>query len=203
MSNWAHFRKHWIKPEVYPLLGAMGAALGVCAAALINKARDPTIGWNKSKRSEGQDALLEGVDEVVPLWSKSSKNSTRIFGHDKSIVESKFKHTTIPEIAVVKAEEAEEEEEEEADSIAEEVAEELTVAVSTPVVEIIDEAPEKIEAAVEAATHSIQETANSAKEVTPSIEEVKQSVEDAIKSVSGSAENAASSVTEDTKSASS
>lgn len=199
MSNWAHFRKHWIKPEVYPLLGAMGAALGVCAAALINKARDPTVGWNKSKRGEGQDALLEGIDEVVPLWSTSSKNSTRIFGHDKSIIESKFKHTTLPEVVIVKAEESEEEEE--ADSVPEEVAEELTVAV--PIVEIIDEAPEKIEAAVEAATHSIQETASSAEEAAPSIEEVKQSVEDAVKSVSGSAENAASSVTEATKPANS
>ena len=191
MSNWAYFRKHWIKPEVYPLLGAMGAALGVCAAALINKARDPTVGWNKSKRGEGQSALLEGIDEVVPLWSKSSENSTRIFGHDQTIRESKYTHTTIPEITIIKPTEEEEEEEEEVAA-----SEEETSTVADPVMEIIDEAPEKIEAIVEAATQSIQE-------VTPSIEEVKQSAEGAVEAVSENAENAenaVSSVTEATKS---
>lgn len=171
MSNWAYFRKHWIRPEVYPLIGAMAAALGVCSAAIINKVRDPGVGWNKAKRKGGD--LLDDVEEIVPLWSSSKHNSARIFGSDKTIMDSKFQNVTGPLSFTVKIGAAEEEEEEEqeetpVETVLEAVAEvveeagEDVVAVTqhvaehvaaeiAPVVDVMDEAAEVINAAIDAA----------------------------------------------------
>ncbi|KAI0565966.1 hypothetical protein FGB62_13g148 [Gracilaria domingensis] len=160
-SGWAHFRKVWLKPEVYPLIGAMAAALGVMTASLINKARHPTVAWNKGRRGTG--SLVDDVDEVVPLWSDSKKNSTSIFGADSSIIDSKALGKDDLGTYVVKAAAEEEEEEEEADEQpeappAEPAAEEVPVV--QPILDVIDESAEAINAAVDAAI----ETAN---DITP------------------------------------
>lgn len=189
MSSWAYFRKHWIKPEVYPLIGAMGAALGVCAVALINKARDPTCTWSKSKR-KGEVDVFSTMDEVVPLWSSSKTGSTSIFGKDTSIRASKFMHTESPPPVTVRIgeEEAEEEAEEESaapidepvsgSQPATEAAAVIEAAANAaagagleapvPVTEVIDEAAETINAAIDAAIDKAASATTVADSPTPS-----------------------------------
>lgn len=114
-SRWAHFRKVWLRPEVYPLIGAMGAALGVMTASLINKASSPAIAWNKSKRGTG--GIYDDIEEVVPLWASASRNSTSIFTSDSRLQETNKRAPGDFETFVVKVnrEEDEEDEGEEAD----------------------------------------------------------------------------------------
>lgn len=146
--------------------------MGVCGAALINKASDPSVTWNKSKRISGVEAQLEGVDEVVPMWSSSKSSSTRIFGKENPILDSK-KHTVGPISVTVAAEQHEEENEPEAD----EVADEPAVVKSNPVVEVMDEAAETVMAAVDAA---IQNAPDPAERAAASVAEAVVPVEDSL-----------------------
>lgn len=153
-SGWAHFRKTWLKPEVYPLIGAMAAALGAMSAALINKARSPNVAWDKSKRTTG--GIFDDVEEIVPLWNSSKKNSTGIFTSDSGIQDSKKIITEDLGTFVIKTAEEEPEEEEEEEQIPEPIVETSAVeqeepAVVQPAFDIIDESAEAINAAVDAA----------------------------------------------------
>lgn len=129
----------------------MAAAVGVCTAALLNKARDPSVTWNKTKRGGGIEAQLEGVDEIVPMWSSSKSSSTRIFGGGNPIMDSKIEHRSIPLSVTVPVEGGDEEEKEE-EQVAGEVSEEQPVLEA--VTELLDETAETINAAVDAAIES-------------------------------------------------
>lgn len=148
----------------------MAAALGVCGAAMLNKVRDPSVTWNKGKRGTGIEQQLEGVDEIVPLWSSSKGSSIRIFGSENPIMENKVQYTALPEPITVRIGEEEEEEEEttpEAEAPAdEEVVAETSapVAAAVAVTEVIDEAAETINAAVDAAIQSAAAVASGASE---------------------------------------
>ncbi len=99
-GSWAHFRKVWIKPEVYPLIGSMVAAIGVCGAALANKISQPGMTFSKAARAGGIHAQLEGIDEVRPMWSGSKKYSASIFSSSHEIMENKL---TAPAPALAEA----------------------------------------------------------------------------------------------------
>eukprot|EP00171_Calliarthron_tuberculosum_P016383 IDg16383t1 len=90
-GGWAHFRKTWIKPEVYPLIGSMVVALGVCGSALVNKISQPGLTFSKAARKGGIQAQLEGIDEVKPMWSGSKNYSASIFNDSKQIQETNRK----------------------------------------------------------------------------------------------------------------
>ena len=148
----------------------MAAALGVCGAALINKARHPDVGWNKEKRKGGD--LLEEVEEVVPLWSTSLNNSSRIFAADKTIQDSKKVHVLPPMTftRTVGGEEEEEEEEETVEEVVEEVAEEVVAAADQVVddvaaaASVLDETPAAINAAIDAAVDTAAAAVSSSPE---------------------------------------
>lgn len=171
-TRWAHFRKVWLKPEVYPLIGSMVVAIGVCTTALVNKARDPSVIWEKSKR-KGQTEVFDGVDEVVPLWSSSKKNSSRIFASENAIMEAKKTHTELPPpVTVTLAAEEDDDEPEDEEQIEEEpvvAIEQSTASEDEPVasseddiVDITDEAADTINAAVDAAIESAANAAATA-----------------------------------------
>lgn len=188
-SGWAYFRKHWIKPEVYPLIGSMAAALGVCGTVMLSKARDPTIGWNKSKRKSD---LYQDVEEVVPLWSTAKNNSTRIFGSSREIMETKKSFTELPDPVTVKIGDADEEEEEEDEAPASETdspsdesapveqqsapaAAEANTSDAVSIeaaVDVIDESAETINAvidtAIQATVDAAEQAASVAESSTPS-----------------------------------
>lgn len=191
-SNWAYFRKHWIKPEVYPLIGSMAAALGVCGAAMLNKVRDPSVTWNKTKRGAGLVEQLDGVDEIVPMWSSSKNSSIRIFGGENPVRDMKTQHTALPEpiTIVVSPEKEEEEAASEPDATVEEeqnteepatepvedepAGEAVTEEAAPAVLEVVDEAAETINAAVDAA---IKTAAAAAPETTePAVSSVSEAV---------------------------
>lgn len=151
MSSWAAFRKTWIKPEVYPLIGSMAAAVLVCGAAMTNKIRDPTVTWNKSKRAGGTSAVIEDIDEVVPMWSRAKNSSTEIFSKATYVMDSKHIVSTDGQTFTVTVGEPEEEPEEAPEE--EESAEEVETPVAAAL-EVVDEAAETINAAVDAAIES-------------------------------------------------
>lgn len=176
-SNWASFRKVWLKPEVYPLIGSMVVAVGVCTTALVNKARDPSVTWNKSKRSEGIEAQLDGVDEIVPLWSSAKSSSIRIFGGGNPIMDNKIEHRSTSLSVTVPVEGGDEEEKEE-EQVVEEVSEEHPVLEA--VTELVDETAETINAAVDAAIESAAAIPETGK-VVPAVTEAVAHIEDATK----------------------
>lgn len=110
-SGWALFRHKWLRPEVYPLAGAMTAAVGICGFAIYNKTRDTTVAWNKMRRAS--DANITAVDEVVPMLTSARGKSTSIFGMDRGIFESQYKYMDAePKKFTIRVGEPEEEEEE-------------------------------------------------------------------------------------------
>lgn len=167
-SGWASFRKHWVRPEIYPLVGSLAVALGVGTYALLNKALDPTIPWNKTKRTSSLHAQLEGIEEVIPVWNVSGMRSTRVFTSANDIRDNKRTFPDFQDTFVVKVggdeeeEEVEEVEEDEgaqvnegaqvtdADNTEEQPAPEA-VEVPPPALEVMDEAAEQIHAAVDTA----------------------------------------------------
>lgn len=180
-SAWATFRKHWVRPEIYPLVGSLVGALGIGGYALFNKATDPTIPWNKVKRGQSIDAQLEGIEEVIPMWSTSSMRSIRIFTSANDIRDNKRAHNDFQDTFVVKVGDAEEEEEEEEEEEKEEEKVEMkegegaqpdegdtaeeqppakAVEVPPPALNVMDEAAEEIHAAVDAALQTAGHTSN-------------------------------------------
>lgn len=125
-SGWAAFRKTWIKPEVYPLIGSMAAALGVCGVALANKISQPGMTFSKSARAAGIEAQLEGIDEVKPMWSSFKHYSASIFEKSHHIMDNKRQgspHLSVP----VLAEAAEDDEELEDTTVVEQKENEPTL----------------------------------------------------------------------------
>lgn len=180
-SGWAYYRKYWIKPEVYPLIGSMAAALGVCGAALLNKARDPSVTWNKTKRSGGVEAQLENVDEIVPMWSYSKESAIRIFGKKEGnpILANKKDFISGPisvTIAAADAENAEEDAEVESETEPESAAPEPVE--SKPVPEVIDEDAAAINAAVDAAMERAATIADTTESAAASVAEAIAPAED-------------------------
>lgn len=194
-SGWATFRQRWLKPEVYPLIGAMAAAIGVCSAALINKARDPSVTWNKAKRTGGD--LIDADEENLPMWHYAKNNSARIFSRENVITDYHKINTELPPPITVKIGEAEEPAEEEDEQPADEspaevqapegeTAEsgvssdaEVAAEVAAPVLDVVDEAAETINAAVDAAIESAAAAAaavaEAPKPAPSSVEEVSSS----------------------------
>lgn len=122
-GGWAHFRKVWIKPEVYPLIGSMVVAVGVCGAALTNKISQPGLIFSKSARKAGIQAQLEGIDEVKPLWSSSINYSSSIFDNSTEIRDNNRQPsvTTLAESAAEVLQVAEEAVEDAAETVVEAV----------------------------------------------------------------------------------
>ncbi|XP_024366023.2 uncharacterized protein [Physcomitrium patens] len=55
------FSKRWIKPEIYPLFAAIGAALGICGYSMArNLAINPDVRITKEDRAAG---VLENYKE--------------------------------------------------------------------------------------------------------------------------------------------
>ncbi|CAN8071635.1 unnamed protein product [Agarophyton chilense] len=196
-SGWAHFRKVWLKPEVYPLVGAMGAALGVMAVALVNKARSPNVAWNKSKRGSG--TLYDDIDEVVPLWNDSKNNSTSIFQASSGIRDSKRQGRSDLGSFVIKAAADEEEEEEEqqqqqqqqqqSDESDEATEEQASVAQSVEHVmeqvtnQVSDESAETQASVVQSVAHVLDESADA---INAAVDAALRTAEDVSESVSES-----------------
>lgn len=144
MSGWAQFRKQWIKPEVYPLIGSMVFAIGVCGASLANKISQPTLTFSKSARKGGIFTQFEGVDEVTPgmaTWSKSKSHS--IFDSSYEILENKKEHWEVPKIEVIVEE-------------VEEAAEEAIAAIEEAVSDVIEDAGEVVAAVKEAVEEKVE-----------------------------------------------
>ena len=134
MSTWAAFRKNWIKPEVYPLIGSMVAAFGVCSFALASKISQPGMTFNKAARKGGIEMQLEGIDEVKPMWSGMKEYSSSIFEKSHDILENKRQPAAPVTVKVLAdaADIAEEEEDTAEVSIIKEAAE-VPAAVDTTV----------------------------------------------------------------------
>jgi len=104
LSKWANFKRYYVRPEIYPLVGAVGTAVGLFFFFGAHKAAaDPTITWDKDMRHAGKgggvgrdpEAVL--ADDVRPevmdaaqlaadegawggkLWSSAVRRSTGIF----------------------------------------------------------------------------------------------------------------------------
>lgn len=86
MSAWNTFRKVWLLPEVYPLIGAMGVATGLAGFAIYNKANDSIVTWNKNKRTNAD--YFDNIDEYVPVGAVFKSNSSRIFSSENVIYAS-------------------------------------------------------------------------------------------------------------------
>lgn len=113
MSSWSAVRKIWVKPEVYPLIGAMGLAVGGATFAMISKVkRDPFFTFNKAHRS-GTEDVFASVDEVRPFGAPAKSGSIRIFGKENEIMSNKYEYTSSPPPVTVRIGEEEEEEAEE------------------------------------------------------------------------------------------
>ncbi|ESR51356.1 hypothetical protein CICLE_v10033501mg [Citrus x clementina] len=67
----------WVRPEVYPLFGALGAAVGICAMQLVRNAwTNPEVRLTKANRTAG---VLENFDEGY----RYKENALRRFVRDK------------------------------------------------------------------------------------------------------------------------
>lgn len=173
MAAWSHFRNTWLKPEVYPLVGAMTAALGVCGYAIFNKTRCTTVAWNKNRRIT--DANLTAKDEVVPVLTAVRGKSTSIFESDRAIFEAQYnKVEEAPMKFTIRVGGEEEEEEEEPSKEVVEVVEKVVEQLESskiPLSETLDDFtradadPKVVQAAVDAALdviHADQGTSSSA-----------------------------------------
>lgn len=89
MSVWQHFRKKWLLPEVYPLIGAMSVATGLATFAIFNKTNDSIVTWSKKKRTSPD--YLDNIDTFVPTGSIFKSSSSRIFGSENVIYDSNNK----------------------------------------------------------------------------------------------------------------
>ncbi|KAJ0094665.1 hypothetical protein Patl1_16862 [Pistacia atlantica] len=68
----------WIRPEVYPLLGALGAAVGMCSFQLVrNICINPEVRLLKEKRSAG---VLDNFEE----GKRYAEHGLRKFVHQRA-----------------------------------------------------------------------------------------------------------------------
>ena len=83
------FREIWLKPEVWPLIGSIGIAIGVCGAQMANKISQPGMTFSKSARKGGIFAQFEDIDEVKPALDTFFKSkSYSIFGSESEILDN-------------------------------------------------------------------------------------------------------------------
>lgn len=156
MAGWSSIRARWVKPEVFPLIGAMAVAVSFSGIAIYNQTRNTIVTFNKSRRKN--DAGLTTQDELVPISSAMRGKSTSIFGDDRSIFKNAYAeaaNNSEPLVFTVKVGEQEEEEEEEAqpevESEPEPESEPVIQAVVDDVVDLTADDPEKIQAALDKA----------------------------------------------------
>lgn len=92
-TRFASFKAHWVRPEVYPLAAAIGAAVGLCSFFVFHKATaDPSVTWDRAARAAGVEAQYAGrvgEDGVTPLWGGVKGRSIRIFDSGNPVMDAK------------------------------------------------------------------------------------------------------------------
>ncbi|OSX78673.1 hypothetical protein BU14_0103s0017 [Porphyra umbilicalis] len=130
LSKWANFKRYYVRPEVFPLVGAVGTAVGLFFFFGVHKASaDPTVTWDKDVRNAGKgggigrDPAAVLADDVRPemmdaaqlaadegawagkLWASAVRRSTGIFTKtDNAITASNRQPNPVfPTVAEVRA----------------------------------------------------------------------------------------------------
>ncbi|OSX81074.1 hypothetical protein BU14_0027s0100 [Porphyra umbilicalis] len=93
-TKFASFKARWVRPEVYPLAAAIGAAVGLCSYFVVHKATaDPSVTWDRTARASGVEAQYAGrvADDgsVTPLWGAVKSRSIRIFDTGNPVMDAK------------------------------------------------------------------------------------------------------------------
>lgn len=92
-TRFASFKARWVRPEVYPLAAAIGAAVGLCSYFMVHKATaDPSVTWDRTARAAGVEAQYAGrvgEDGVTPLWGGVKGRSIRIFDSGNPVMDTK------------------------------------------------------------------------------------------------------------------
>lgn len=129
-SKWLTFRRHYVRPEVYPLVGAVGTAVCLSVFFLVHKASDdPTVTWERESRAAGiggglgrdpADVVAEDIrpetwtagslasDEGAwagKLWHSALRRSTGIFKKEENAItkSNRLPNPSFPSVAEARA----------------------------------------------------------------------------------------------------
>lgn len=104
MSSWSQFRKVWLLPEVYPLIGAVSIAVGAGVLTIANKIRlDPFCMTNRRRRSDFV-GTVESVEHAPIFGERMKTGTTRMFGlSENEMLRINAKHPGGPITAVIRA----------------------------------------------------------------------------------------------------
>lgn len=129
-SKWLNFRRHYVRPEIYPLVGAVGTAVGLSMFFLGHKASgDPTVTWERESRAAGtggglgRDPAEVVADDVRPeimtaeqldadegawsgkLWHSALHRSTGIFRKEENAIAkaNRLPNPSFPSVAEARA----------------------------------------------------------------------------------------------------
>lgn len=130
LSKWAAFKLHYVRPEMYPLVGAVGTALGLSVFFLGHKAHgDPTVTWERGARSAGtggglgrdpSDVLSTDVRPEVmtaaeldadggawegKLWAGAVRKSTGVFAKEDNAISAsnRLPNPSFPSVSEARA----------------------------------------------------------------------------------------------------
>lgn len=129
-SKWLNFRRHYVRPEIYPLVGAVGTAVCLSMFFLGHKASgDPTVTWERESRAAGtggglgrdpEAVVAEDVRAETPtaaqleqdegawagkLWHSALRRSTGIFTKEENAItkSNRLPNPSFPSVAEARA----------------------------------------------------------------------------------------------------
>lgn len=129
-SKWLSFRRHYVRPEIYPLVGAVGTAVCLSVFFLGHKASgDPTVTWEREPRAAGiggglgRDPTDVVADDIRPetmtadqlnadegawagkLWASAIHRSTGIFKKEENAIakSNRLPNPSFPSVAEARA----------------------------------------------------------------------------------------------------
>ena len=94
-SGWSEFRRIWLDPSVYPIIGVIAGGVGIAVYQISRKAFfSLDVMWDRQVRASGGTHYLDASDEEIErnsrgLMSWCRDKSIRVFGHDTRIYDSK------------------------------------------------------------------------------------------------------------------
>ncbi|KAK4538619.1 hypothetical protein CDCA_CDCA19G4644 [Cyanidium caldarium] len=94
-SGWSEFRRIWLDPAVYPLIGVVVTGVGIAAYQISRKSLlSLDVMWNRQVRASGGTHYFDASEEEIErntngLMSWCRDKSIRVFGHDTRIYDSK------------------------------------------------------------------------------------------------------------------
>lgn len=142
-SSWASFKLHWVKPDIYPLIGVMASALGLGTFATIHTWQNPSVMWDRDLRKRGV-VPGEGT-EYTPMVSYFKNKSARVLQNDSSVWEASSKLSGPFTVTLVLDEGNEGEDEELTDKAGND---EQGQRLPPPLVEVMDDSAQAINAAI-------------------------------------------------------